>query len=213
MMLLLASPTPRCAVGFSLATTAASFADGAALGVSYTQMLCCGLLWQRQQLHLLMMLLLASPTPRCAVGFSLATTAASFADGAALGVSYTQMRCGLLWQRQHLHLLMLLLPASPTPTCAVDFSGNGSSFICRCCCSRRLPHPHALWTSLATTTSLFADAAAPGVSYTQMRCGFLWQRQHLHLLLLLPASPTPRCAGTSPATIAASFAAAALGVS
>ena len=155
MVLLLASPTPRCAVGFSgndnsficrcccsrrlphphalwtsLATTTSSFADAAAPGVSYTLMLRCGLLWQRQQLHLLMMLLLASPTPRCAVGFSLATTAASFADGAALGVSYTQMRYGLLWQRQQLHLLMVLLLASPTPRCAMGFSGNDSSFIC-----------------------------------------------------------------------------------
>ena len=128
---------------------------------------------------------------------SLATTTSSFADGAAPGVSYTQMLCcGLLWQRQQLHLLMMLLPASPTPTCAVDFSGNDNIFICCWCCSRRLLHPDAvLWTSLATAAASFADDAAPGVSHTHMRCGLLWQRQHLHLLmLLLLASPTPRCA-------------------
>ena len=99
-------------------------------------------------------------------------------------------------QQQQLYLQMLLLPASPTPRCAMDFSGNDNIFICCWCCSRRLLHPDAvLWTSLATTAASFADDAAPGVSHTQMRCGLLWQRQHLHLLmLLLPASPTPRCA-------------------
>ena len=153
----------------------------------------CGPCWQQQDLHLLMLLLPASHTPRCAVDsagnnnificccccslrllhpdalWTLLATTSSFADAAAPGVSNTQMRCGLLWQRQQLHLLMLLLLASPTPICAVDFSGNDSRFMCcRCCCSWRLLHPDALWTLLATTAASFAGAAAPGVSNTHM---------------------------------------------
>ena len=70
------------------------------------------------------------------------------------GVSYTQTRCGLPWQRQQLPLLMLLpFGISYTQTrCGLLWQLTAAPFP-DAAALRRLLHPDALWTSLATDSS------------------------------------------------------------